>query len=91
VVYYTYVLFSLKDKRFYIGFTRNIDRRLIDHNNGKNLSTRTRRPFKLIYYEYHLAKSDALRREKYFKTSKGKSSLRQMIRDSLVSFKLRRK
>jgi hypothetical protein len=40
-------------------------------------------PFKLLYYEAHSSEEDAGRREKYFKTDKGKSSLKQMIRNSL--------
>jgi predicted GIY-YIG superfamily endonuclease len=38
---------------------------------------------KLIYYESHLSKADAARREIYFKTTKGKSTLKQMLRESL--------
>jgi putative endonuclease len=81
--YYTYILQSQKDNKFYIGYTSNLKQRLKDHCDGKNTSTKSRRPFKLIYYEDHLSKKDSMRREKYFKTEKGKSSLRQMLRDSL--------
>jgi predicted GIY-YIG superfamily endonuclease len=38
---------------------------------------------KMLYYEAHLSKADAVRREQYFKTTKGKSTLRQMLRGSL--------
>lgn len=82
-MYYVYVLLSLKDKHFYIGFSENIKKRLADHNAGYNISTRPRRPFELIYYEAHLSKEDALRRETYFKTTKGKSTLRQILRTTL--------
>ena len=60
-MYYVYVLLSKKDKDFYVGFTDNVNRRLKDHNSGKVPSTQARRPFKLIYYEAHLSKKDALR------------------------------
>ena len=86
-MYYVYVLFSLKDKKLYIGFTSNLKRRLKEHSQGKNVSTKTRRPLKLIYYEAHLAKEDAQRRERYFKTAKGKATLRQTLRESLSNFK----
>lgn len=82
-MFYVYVLLSLKDHRFYIGYTNNLKRRLNEHNSGKNISTKPRLPLKLIYYEAHLSKSDAMRRESYFKTTKGKSTLRQVLRDSL--------
>ena len=82
-MYYTYALLSLKDRKFYIGFTNDLKRRLKEHNSGKNISTKPRLPLELVYYEAHLSKTDAERREKYFKTAKGKSSLRQMLRESL--------
>lgn len=82
-MYYVYVLQSLKDKKFYIGFSHDLRKRLKDHNSGGTKSTKTRRPFKLLYYEAHLSEKDARRRERYFKTEKGKNSLRQMLRDSL--------
>ena len=81
--HFVYILLSLKDKKFYIGSTNNLERRLEEHNQGKNTSTAKRLPLKLIYYEAHLSKEDAERRERYFKTDKGKSTLRLMLRDSL--------
>jgi putative endonuclease len=74
---------SEKDKNFYIGFTESVEQRLDEHNAGKNVSTRLRRPFSLIYYEAHTSKSDALRREGYFKTTKGKITLKQILKDAL--------
>jgi putative endonuclease len=82
-LYYVYVLYSLKDKKFYIGFSSNVEERVKEHNSGKNISTKNRSPFKLLYYEYHLSKSDALRRERYFKQAKGKTTLKQILKDSL--------
>jgi putative endonuclease len=81
--YFTYVLLSLKDKNFYSGFTTDLDQRLIKHNKGDNPSTKYRRPLVLIFYEAYLNKSDALRREKYFKTTKGKTTLRTMLKEYL--------
>jgi len=82
-MYYLYILLSLIDRKFYIGFTVDLEKRLKEHDAGKTTSTRSRRPFKLIYYEAHLSKEDAMRREHYFKTTKGKSTLRQMLRTTL--------
>jgi len=82
-MFYVYILQSLKDRKLYIGYSTDLRKRLKDHNSGGTKSTKTRRPFKLIYYEAHLSEKDARRREKYFKTAKGKSTLRQMLRESL--------
>lgn len=83
--YYTYVLRSEIDGLFYTGCTNNLKRRLGQHNNGANISTRNRRPLKLIYFEGHLNKKDALRREKYLKTNKGKTMLKYIISEYLNS------
>lgn len=81
--YCVYVLYSLKDNKLYIGSTINLKQRLTDHFRGNSFATATRRPFKLIFCEYFLAKQDALRREKYFKTNVGKKALKLMLRASL--------
>lgn len=82
--FYVYVLYSLKDHKFYIGFSADLKTRIGDHQEGRNESTKNRRPLKLIYAEAHLSEEDAKRRETYFKTDKGKSTLKQMLRDSLT-------
>ncbi|PIZ98742.1 MAG: excinuclease ABC subunit C [Candidatus Komeilibacteria bacterium CG_4_10_14_0_2_um_filter_37_10] len=82
---YVYILQSLKDKLFYIGFTSNLNRRLNEHRSGRNKSTSRRLPLKLIFFEAYLNKHDALRRESYFKTNKGKVTLRQMLKEYLRS------
>jgi putative endonuclease len=81
--YFVYVLLSEKDGKFYIGSIANVEQRVAEHNTGKNISTANRRPLKLIFYEAFPTKTDALRREHYFKTTKGKVTIRQMIRDYL--------
>lgn len=83
-MYYVYILFSLKD--FYTGYTTNLKNRLEYHKCGQVLSTSTRRPLKLIFYEAYLNKLDALRREKYFKSSAGKKALKIMIKETIKTF-----
>lgn len=77
--YYVYILKSLKDGLLYTGFSENLKQRIIEHNSGKNTSTKDRRPLELLFYEAFPNKLDALRRERYFKTTKGKVTLRQML------------
>lgn len=79
--YYVYVLQSLKDNKRYIGYTNDLKRRIEEHNSGKNISTKSRIPLKLIYYEACLSKEDAKRREKYFKVTGGRRFLVKRLRD----------
>jgi putative endonuclease len=82
-----YVLFSLTDGTLYIGHSSNLRQRLTEHFDGKVLSTVSRRPLRLIHVEYFLSDDDARRRERYFKTSKGKRALRLMLPDSLAAIR----
>jgi len=81
--HYLYVLLSEKDKRFYIGITNDLQARIDRHNRGNVKSTSKRLPLKLIYYECYKLKSDALRNEKYYKTTKGREDLRKKLKDCL--------
>lgn len=82
--YYVYVLQSLKDSMFYVGFTHNIKKRSNEHNNGKVESTKNRRPLKLIYWEGCLNQKDATNREKYLKTAWGKRYIKNRIKNYLT-------
>ena len=83
-MYYTYVLVSEKDKKFYTGSTGDLRKRFKEHNSGYNFSTKSRRPFKLIYYEACVDQEDAEAREKYLKSGKGKKYLRQRLKRFLL-------
>ena len=84
--YCVYVLLSLSDQKTYVGYTTDLQKRLTAHFKGRVPSTAPRRPFRLVYCEYHYAMSDAKRREHYLKTSAGKAALKRMIRDALAEF-----
>jgi putative endonuclease len=79
-MYYTYVLLSSKDREWYTGAASDLRGRLREHEQGKAISTRFRRPLHLIYYEACLDKADAYHREIYLKTGRGKRYLRQRLR-----------
>jgi len=78
--HYTYVLVSVKDKKFYYGYSEDLKSRFEQHQKGKVSSTKDRRPLELIYYESCLSKQDAMKRERYFKTYKGKLFLRNRLK-----------
>jgi putative endonuclease len=83
-MYYTYILRSKKDNKFYTGYTNNLKLRFELHQNGKVDATKNRRPLKLIYYEACLNQQDATHREKYLKTYHGKLFLRNRLKSYLT-------
>lgn len=82
-MFYVYILVSQRDSKLYIGFSKNLKRRIEAHNNGLNKSTKSRLPLKLIYYEAYLAEHDARNRERFLKTGKGRELIRKQIADSI--------
>ncbi|OGE10685.1 hypothetical protein A3A60_00240 [Candidatus Curtissbacteria bacterium RIFCSPLOWO2_01_FULL_42_26] len=82
-MFYTYVLFSLKDRKLYIGSTSDWEKRLERHNNGEVISTRYRRPLKLILYEALPTSAEAKSREVYLKSGAGRKNLYQMLKVTL--------
>ncbi len=74
-MYYTYVLKSEQDGNLYYGYSADLAQRFERHTQGKVASTKDRRPLKLIYYEACHTKADAVQREKYFKTFRGRQFL----------------
>ena len=62
-MWFIYLLKSKKDKSFYVGFTEDIKRRIIEHNQGKTKSIKHKIPYKLIYCEIYCNKTVARKRE----------------------------
>ncbi len=85
-MHFTYVLRSLKDHKWYIGHTSNLRKRVSAHQTGNVISTKNRRPFELVFYEAFKSIEDARRRERYFKTAKGKTTLKQVIRETIKDY-----
>lgn len=83
--YYVYVLQSLTKGFLYVGFTEDLKRRFRKHNNKEELSTKHYAPFELIHYEAYKNIKDGKRREGYFKTTKGKVTLKQMLKEHFNS------
>lgn len=84
-MFYVYILKSEVDKNLYTGSTDDLKRRLLDHNNGRVESTKSRVPFQLRYYEAYANESDARNREKALKKDgRALSQLKQRIHKSLL-------
>ena len=71
-MFYVYVLRSLSDSGFYIGFSTNLRARLRQHQDGESFATSHRGPWKLIYYEAYTEREDAEGREKFLKSGAGR-------------------
>ncbi|MBU4332748.1 GIY-YIG nuclease family protein [Patescibacteria group bacterium] len=83
-MFYVYVLKSIKVGKFYIGFTENLKRRILEHKTGQVKSTRNWLPLELVYYEAYKSKKDALIRERRLKHFKnGYKELRKRIVNSV--------
>jgi putative endonuclease len=74
--YFLYVLRSEATGSSYVGHTSNLEKRLAEHNNGKSLSTRGKRPWRLVHTEEYTTRSQAASRERYFKSIKGRIELK---------------
>ncbi len=84
--YYVYVLRTQKDGRLYTGYTSDIEKRLRDHNTGSTKSLRYRRPLKLVYFEEFETKTEAIARERYFKTPEGGVQKKRLIEQTSDHF-----
>ncbi len=73
--FYIYIL-ECSDGRWYTGYTKDLENRLSEHQNGKVQSTKLRLPVKIIYFEGCRNQQDATHREKYLKTTYGKRYIR---------------
>lgn len=77
--FYTYVLLSKKDGKFYIGQTNDAQARFKMHNEGRVISTKNRRPFKLILIEEYETRSEAFKRERFLKNGQGREWLQMVL------------
>ena len=79
-----YIVYILQNSQgfLYKGHTNNLERRLKEHNLSKSKHhtyTRKRGPWKLVYKEEFATRSEAMKREKYFKTTQGRRELKKLI------------
>ena len=71
MAYYVYIIQSLKDASYYIGVTVNLKRRISEHNNGSAKYSKSKMPYRLIWFSGFRNKIKALAFEKYLKSSSG--------------------
>lgn len=71
-MYYTYLL-KLANNDYYVGSSEDLTKRVKDHKEGKNISTRSFRPVELVYYCAFPKKTQAIKFEMYLKSGLGKA------------------
>ena len=80
-MYYTYVLYSTKFDRIYIGFSANPKKRLESHNLGFVKSTKHYIPWEIAYIEEYYSRAEAMKREKQLKSAKGRAFIRKILNE----------
>ena len=70
-MYYIYILQSQKDESFYTGTTGNLKERLKDHKWHNVKTTKSKAPYKLVWYCVFTEKQKAYDFEKYLKSGSG--------------------
>ena len=86
--YFVYVMKNSIDNAWYIGFTSDIEKRLINHNThtGGQYTRNKSGRWEIIYYEGYINKTDALNREIFLKSGSGKMFIRKQIKNYLKEF-----
>jgi len=77
--FYVYIIQSLKDESYYLGSTQNLEDRLDRHNQGRSTYTKSKRPWKLLYFEEFPDRSTAVRRENQIKRRKSHEFIEKLI------------
>ena len=81
---YVYIIQSLKNSRYYIGSTNNLERRIEEHNLGKSGYTKLTKPFKLMFYQKYSSLKEARQIEYKLKKLKSKQIVERIILDGRI-------
>jgi len=79
-MYNVYVIQSSLNNGYYIGHTKNLEKRLEQHNSGKIRSTKNGNPWQLVYTEEFRTKHEAYKRELQIKSYKGGQAFKNLIK-----------
>ena len=77
--FHLYILYSEQYDRFYVGQTNQLDKRIERHNNGFVRSTKSYRPWKLVYTEAFANRSEAVKRESEIKRWNSKIKIKKLV------------
>ncbi|MDX9913340.1 MAG: GIY-YIG nuclease family protein [Candidatus Moranbacteria bacterium] len=77
-MFYIYVLKSTLRNYIYVGLTNDVNRRVNQHNNKRERTTRAYAPFEIMLIEEYDSRAEARKREKYLKSGFGKEYLKNL-------------
>ena len=78
--WHTYALTSLARNYIYVGISSNLKKRIVQHNAGKERTTKPYRPFRLLLSEAFSTRIEARRREVWLKSGIGKEFLGKLAK-----------
>ena len=78
-MYYVYVLWSPTAGRSYVGSSGDVDVRVLRHNAGHSKATKHGIPWRLVYTESFVTRAQAVQREMYYKTGRGREELKAIL------------
>ena len=82
-MYYLYILYSQSARKYYVGSSNDISRRLLEHNDVESSHyTKRHQPWKLVYAEKYVSKTFAIQRERYIKRMKSKKYIERLVEQS---------
>ena len=77
-----YIIYSSVKDKFYIGYTSDLEERIIRHNQKSKGFTGNTNDWKLMYTENYPNKSEAIAREKQIKSWKSRIKIQELISNS---------
>jgi putative endonuclease len=80
-MFYVYILKSLKNGSYYVGYSHNPNNRLEEHNTKKVKATRYKIPYRIVYTEEFKTETEARKREYYIKRQKSRKFLEGLLSD----------
>ena len=78
-MFFVYVLLSEATGKLYIGQTQHLEKRLFAHNNGFSRYTKGKGPWKIVYKEQYETRKEAILRERFLKSGKGREYLKSKL------------
>lgn len=80
-----YILQSIKNGKYYIGSTNDVERRLLEHNSGKTKSLRYLRPLEIVFKKEFTSLGEARKIEARLKKLKSRKIIEKIIKDKEIT------